>query len=112
MDIVDGVQTYAISGTHELFDPMKELSEGIKTFKNTLESDSLASIRVETAIVTFDSDVRVLQDFATVGSLTTPDLHARGETSTASAVNRALDMIEDRKRKYREAGVSYYRLGL
>ncbi len=109
MDIVDGVQTYAMSGTHELLIPMKELSEGIETFKNTLESDSLASTRVETAIVTFDSDVRVLQDFATVDSLTTPDLHARGETSTASAVNRALDMIEDRKRKYREAGVSYYR---
>lgn len=108
-DIIDGVQTYTFSGTHELLIPMEELSDGIKTFKSGLESDSLASIRVETAIVTFDSDVRVLQDFATVDSLTTPDLHARGQTSTASAVNRALDMIEARKRKYREAGVSYYR---
>ena len=109
MGIVDGVQTYEIKGTDELLVPIKELNEGIKTFRGALESDPLASLRVETAIVTFDSSVQVVQDFATVDSLSTPDLDAKGQTSTATAVNRALDMLEDRKRTYREASVSYYR---
>ena len=109
MDIVDGVQTYEIRATDDLPIPIEELSEGIRTFRGELASDSLASLRVETAIVTFDDDVRVVQDFATVDSLSTPDLSARGQTSTAVAVNRALDMLEDRKRVYREAGVPYYR---
>lgn len=109
LDIVDGVQTYAAKGNVDASVPIDELNEGIKTFRDAIASDPLASLRVETAIVTFGDDVRVVQDFATVDSLAAPDLDARGQTCTAAAVNRALDMIEDRKKAYREAGVSYYR---
>ena len=109
LDVVDGVQTYEIKSTDDLLVPIEELSEGINTFRDELAGDSLAALRVETAIVTFDSSIQVVQDFATVDSLSAPDLSAKGQTSTAVAVNRALDMLEDRKRAYREAGVSYYR---
>lgn len=109
MDIVDGLQTYRIKGSYESQIPINELNDGIRIFKDALESDPLASLRVEIAIVTFDSDVRVLQDFATVDALSTPVLEAKGQTSTAKAVNSALNMIEGRKRKYTDAGISYYR---
>ena len=89
--------------------PIQALNEGIKAFKAELENDSLASLRVETAIVSFDSSVRVVQDFATVDALATPELDASGATSTASAVNQAIDMVEERKRTYRDAGIQYYR---
>ena len=107
--IVDGLPTYAVKEGTTLAIPIRELNEGIETFRDALNSDPLASLRVETAIVTFDDSVRTVQDFATVDALKTPKLKASGETSTASAINRALDMIEDRKKAYREAGVSYYR---
>ena len=89
--------------------PIRALNEGIKAFKDAIERDSLASLRVETAIVTFDSSVEIVQEFATVDALATLDLNAQGVTSTAVGVNRALDMIEDRKKTYRDAGISYYR---
>lgn len=89
--------------------PIQALNEGIRAFKAELENDSLASLRVETAIVSFDSSVRVVQDFATVDALATPELDASGATSTASAVNQAIDMVEERKKTYRDAGIQYYR---
>ena len=89
--------------------PIRALNEGIRAFKEELENDSLASLRVETAIVSFDSSVQLVQDFATVDALATPELDASGITSTASAVNQAIDMVEERKKTYRDAGIQYYR---
>ena len=89
--------------------PIRALNEGIRAFKEELENDSLASLRVETAIVSFDSSVQLVQDFATVDALATPELDASGVTSTASAVNQAIDMVEERKKTYRDAGIQYYR---
>ena len=89
--------------------PIQALNEGIRAFKTELEGDSLASLRVETAIVSFDSSVQLVQDFATVDALATPELDARGATSTATAVNFAIDRVEERKQSYRDAGVPYYR---
>lgn len=89
--------------------PIMALNEGIRAFKDELENDPLASLRVETAIVSFDSSVQLVQDFATVDALATPVLDASGVTSTASAVNKAIDMVEERKQTYRDAGIQYYR---
>ena len=89
--------------------PIQALNDGIRAFKEELENDSLASLRVETAIVSFDSSVQLVQDFATVDALATPALDAQGATSTATAVNFAIDRVEERKQTYRDAGVPYYR---
>ena len=89
--------------------PIQALNEGLKAFKDELESDSLASLRVETAIVSFNSRVELEQVFATVDALSTPNLSANGATNTATAVNFAIDRVEERKQTYRDAGISYYR---
>src|SRR5205807_1396192 len=41
------------------------LNEGLRVFKQELTRDLLACRRVEVAVVTFDSQVRVVQDFVT-----------------------------------------------
>lgn len=109
LDVVDGIQTYAKKGTGEVPIPIKELNDGIKTFKVALENNSLTSRRVETAIVSYNTDIELVQDFATVSGFTPPELEARGATSTATAVNFALDLIEERKQVYRAMGVHHYR---
>lgn len=88
---------------------IRALSEGVGAFKRALEADPVASLRVETAIVSFDSDVRLVHDFATVDALEPPDLKADGATSTAAAINFAMDMLERRKLTYRQGGIPYYR---
>jgi hypothetical protein len=45
--------------------PIDALNQGLLTFKDDLIKDPLASRRVEVAVVTFDSAVKVIQDFVT-----------------------------------------------
>jgi len=73
------------------------LNEGLRTFKEELNRDSLANKRVEVAIVTFNTDVQVVQDFVTADQFEPPMLVAQGLTHTGSAIHEALDMIEAQK---------------
>ena len=73
--------------------PMAALNEGLRAFKNDLMKDALASRRVEVAIVTFSSDVQIVQDFVTADQFEPPTLHAEGATLMGSAIHQALDLL-------------------
>jgi uncharacterized protein YegL len=88
---------------------VRELNEGLHAFKGDLVKDPLASRRVEVAVVTFDSQVRVVQDFVTADRFEPPALTAQGLTFMGTAIGQALDMVAARKAQYRENGVAYYR---
>lgn len=90
-------------------EPILALNEGLQAFKEDICKDPLASRRVEVAVVTFDSDVRVVQDFVTADQFDPPGLTAQGDTFMGSAIKKALAMIEARKAQYKAAGVLYYR---
>lgn len=85
------------------------LNQGLKSFKEDLIKDSLAARRVEVAIVTFNNDIRVEQDFVTADQFEPPMLKAQGMTYMGGAIQKALDMIQSRKAQYRANGVAYYR---
>lgn len=85
------------------------LNEGLQTFKEELTKNSLASRRVEVAIVTFDSNVNVVQDFVTADQFHPPILTAQGLTTMGAGIHKALDLIQERKAQYRTNGIAYYR---
>lgn len=89
--------------------PIQALNEGLQAFKEELTRDELAKKRVEVAIVSFDSQVKVVQDFVTADQLEAPILKAQGLTQMGTAIHQALDMIAARKTEYRNNGVTYYR---
>lgn len=89
--------------------PIAALNEGLDTLVAELTADPLASRRVEVAIVTFGASVDVAADFATTAAMSLPVLSAAGPTPLGAALDRALDLVEDRKRTYRANGVTYYR---
>ena len=89
--------------------PITALNEGLRTFKDDLIKNPLASLRVEVAVVTFDNDVKVVQDFVTADQFEPPTLTAQGLTLMGAAIHKALDMIQARKAQYRANGVLYYR---
>ena len=88
--------------------PIDELNAGLRVLKQELMSDELATQRVEVGIMTF-GPVRVVADFKTVDMFEPPVLEAGGDTPMGSAINQGLDMLETRKRVYKQAGISYYR---
>ncbi|WP_425614662.1 VWA domain-containing protein [Anatilimnocola sp. NA78] len=89
--------------------PITQLNEGIRVFKDELTADSLASKRVEVAIITFGEDVVLVNDFSTAEGLNPPQLTPAGMTPMGKAVDTAMAILEQRKRTYRENSIAYYR---
>jgi uncharacterized protein YegL len=89
--------------------PIDALNNGLQKFRDDLVKDDLASRRVEIAVVAFNSQVDVVQDFVTADKFDPPTLIAQGATFMGTAITKALDMIRDRKQQYKDNGISYYR---
>jgi uncharacterized protein YegL len=87
---------------------IRELNAGLVEFALQLRADSMASKRVEVAVVTF-GPVAVVQPFVTADSFLAPELKATGNTPMGAAILRAADLIAQRKKAYRENGIGYYR---
>ena len=92
--------SYSMAG-----EPILELNQGLKIFKQTLMEDSLARRRVEVSVLTFGGQVDLVQDFVTADQFNPPTLHASGGTPMGEAIDRALDRVAMRKTLYAQAGV-------
>ena len=89
--------------------PIKALNEGIHAFAADVAQDPLARQRVEVCLMTFGGTVDVVHDFVTAGSFEPKTLTAGGGTPLGSAVDRAIDLVADRKATYKANGIAYYR---
>ena len=89
-------------------DPISELNEGLKVFREALASDDLASKRVEVGIVTF-GPVKVETDFVSAQQFVAPELTVNGDTPMGEAIVTGLNMLRARKDAYKANGISYYR---
>jgi uncharacterized protein YegL len=89
--------------------PIDALNAGVQRFRDELVKDKLASRRVEVAVVSFNTHIDVLQPFVTVNQFSAPTLSVSGFTSMGTAIEKALDMVQQRKNLYRLSGVGYYR---
>jgi uncharacterized protein YegL len=89
-------------------EPINQLNAGLQAFQQALNQDSLAMLRVEVAIITFDP-VNVAQDFITANHFTAPVLSTGGSTSMGTAIALVLDKLHERKQTYKQNEVSYYR---
>jgi uncharacterized protein YegL len=88
--------------------PIDELNAGLLTFREELMADELAVKRVEISLVTF-GPVRKLTDFQTPDLFRAPKLAAEGDTPMGQAIEKAVEIVRDRKGAYRLNGISYYR---
>ena len=91
-----------VSGSMSRNNKIDNLNEGIKILKDELEKDDLTKLRVEVAIVSFGQEVNVVQDFVTVDEFKAPTLTTDGQTMMGTGINKALDMVNERKNVYKE----------
>jgi len=88
--------------------PIDELNAGLVAFREELMADDLAVKRVEISLVTF-GPVRKLTDFQTPDVFRPPKLNAEGDTPMGLAIEKAVEIVRDRKAAYKQNGISYYR---
>lgn len=88
--------------------PIDELNAGLLAFRDELMTDELAVKRVEISLVTF-GPVKRLTDFQTPDLFHAPKLAAEGDTPMGQAIEKAVEIVRERKAAYRQNGVSYYR---
>ncbi len=87
---------------------IQAVNGALEQFRIAISADTLAMLRAEIALVTFNHMVDYY-DFAPVQSFAPPNLRAYGGTKISLAVNTALDLLDSRKQVYRENGISYFR---
>jgi len=88
--------------------PIQELNQGLQQFWEEVCSDTLAAKRVEVAVVTF-GPVKVVQDFAVLTQSRPPTCSAEGVTPIGEAIVKGCAMLQDRKKLYKQNGISYFR---
>ncbi|WP_441252058.1 vWA domain-containing protein [Tardiphaga sp. 71_E8_N1_1] len=88
--------------------PISELNRGIVAFKDELAADALAMKRVEIAVVTF-GPVDIDSGFQTPDYWQPANFSTTGDTPMGQAIEQGLEMIRERKQRYKDNGISYYR---
>lgn len=91
-------------------DAIDELNEGVRLFYEAIREDETALYSAEISIVTFGGNTaECIEDFASLERHPKPPvLYANGMTPMGEAVNLGLDLLEQRKRDYKNKGVDYY----
>jgi uncharacterized protein YegL len=95
--------SYSMSGQ-----PINELNEGIQALYEAIKGDDIARYSAEISIVTFGGVAKQIADFCSIDRQQIGRLNAEGGTPMGDAVVMALDLLEQRKREYQDAGVDYF----
>jgi uncharacterized protein YegL len=98
-----------VSSSMQNNNAIEKLNEAVVTFKDQCLKDDALRRGLDIAIVTFASNVNILQEFTPVTDMITPVLEANGQTSMGVALTTAVDMLERRKAQYKEIGIPYHR---
>lgn len=88
---------------------IKRLNDAVSSFSAQIREDPLIASRADVAVVTFNAATKVPRNFTTALDFDPPHLSTGAGTNFCPAINRALDMVEDRKASYREHGIEYFR---
>lgn len=88
--------------------PIQELNRGLQQFWEEVCSDTLAAKRVEVAVVTF-GPVKTVQEFSLLTQCQVPSCKADGVTPIGEAIVKGCSMLQDRKKLYKQNGITYFR---
>ena len=89
--------------------PIDALNDAMNRFKAQVCQDDKTSDILDVAIVEFNNSINVIQDFSPVEYMQQVNLTARGGTYMAPAIEKAIEMVDERSRFYRRMGTEPYK---
>ena len=90
-------------------EPIRELNEGLNKFKLDVCEDKTTRDVLDIAIVEFNSGLNVVQEFVPIEYMEPVNLVANGGTNMSPAIQKAIDMVNERSRFYRRSGTEPYK---
>lgn len=98
-----------VSGSMQSNQAIDRLNEAVVRFRLQCCADDALLRGLDIAVVTFASDVHIVQEFTPVDKMEVPRLTAEGQTSMGLALQTALDLLDRRRQQYQEIGVPAHR---
>ncbi len=86
-----------------------KLNRAIGMFKQQCMADDALCRGLDIAMISFNSEVSVVQEFTPVTQMEVPYFDAVGQTAMGGALSVAMDLLENRKAQYKEIGIPYHR---
>ena len=96
--------SYSMSG-----EPIREVNAGIRRLNEEIAKDELTLSRAEVCLIAFNDQWSVIQRFGDQLDYEDSYLTAQGGTKMTPPINAALNLIEERKQRYRDHGIPYFR---
>ena len=81
------------------------LNQALVKFRDIIRGDPVTALRADVAIIAFNHEAWVLQDFTNGTDFEAPFLEVKGGTIFSQPINMAMDLLEARKQSYRDGGV-------
>ena len=89
--------------------PIEQLNAGLNRFKAEVCQDKQTRDVLDVAIIQFNDDFNVVQDFAPIEYMDSIQLEADGSTKYTGPIREALRMADERSRFYRRSGSEPYK---
>lgn len=85
------------------------LNKALDRFKHDLENNEETRKYVDLAVITFDNYVNVIHNFSPINEFRVEKLKASGTTKMGEAFDKAIDLVEQRNKLYKDKGISRFR---
>lgn len=85
------------------------MNNAICEFKKQCSQDDALRRGLDIAVVSFASDVNILQEFTPITEMQELIVDANGQTAMGAGLTVAMDMLERRKSEYKQIGIPYHR---
>ncbi len=89
--------------------PITSLNNAVNQFKEQVCKDPTSRKRIDIAIIEFNTDVKVVQEFTPISKMEFVDLTANGGTSMGKGINAAIDKVIERNQLYAKMGTPCYK---
>ena len=88
---------------------IKNLNDAVRDFKESVCKSEESKERVDVAIVEFNSNVNIVQDFVPITEMQPTNLEATGFTVMGKGINQAIDLVKERNRFYDSLGTPCFK---
>jgi len=89
--------------------PIDQLNEGLNRFKDEVCQDKTTRDVLDVAVIQFNDDYEIVQDFVPIEYMQHIQLEADGATKFTAPIREAIRMVDERSRFYRRSGTEPYK---